>query len=378
VTPGGCPHHGACGGCSLHTLGADAYLAAKRDTVTAALARHGLTGVDPAPPAAPAAIGTRRRLSLAFRRLGRRALLGLHHPRSDRIEDLSRCLVATPALSGLIEPLRMALAGLTRDGDRGDLWLLDGETGIDLTIARDTAPTTPERLAAVALADTLDLARIAWRHRHGDEPLIVRRAPRITLAGAVVEPPPAAFLQATVAGERAIQSAVLAAAGPLPSARRGRKRPLAIDLFAGVGTLTFALAAAGWRVLAIDRDGPALAALARAARGRPEIATETRDLVRRPLEPAAMADADLVVLDPPRAGAAAQARSIAAAGVARVVSISCEPESFARDARLMVAGGLAMATPILIDQFLWSPHVELVAAFRRGQAASPRPRVAPP
>ncbi|MDC2993164.1 class I SAM-dependent RNA methyltransferase, partial [bacterium] len=192
------------------------------------------------------------------------------------------------------------------------------------------------------------------------ETVIETRAPVVTFAGIPQTPPPGGFLQATQEGQAAIIAAVF-------EALAGRTNTL--DLFAGCGTLTLPLAAEG-PVHAVEGDGPALAALSRAARrrapGAAALTTACRDLQTDPLTASELAAYDSVVVDPPRAGARAQTAEIAAAGPPRVALVSCNPATFARDARLLLATGYRCAWVQPIDQFLWSPHLELVAAFHLG------------
>ena len=185
--------------------------------------------------------------------------------------------------------------------------------------------------------------------------------PVVQLSGTAVELPPGAFLQATAFGEAELAAAVV---------DWGEGARSAADLYAGLGTLTFALAGRVRRVLACESDPPAVAALRRAAAGR-NITVVERDLVRRPLQPAEL-DHDLVVLDPPRAGAAAQCAALADPRFPRVIYASCHPESFARDARMLVDGGFALGEVRPIDQFLFSAEIELVALFTRTLAPGRR------
>ncbi|MBV8167689.1 MAG: class I SAM-dependent RNA methyltransferase, partial [Alphaproteobacteria bacterium] len=214
------------------------------------------------------------------------------------------------------------------------------------------------REALARFADRADVARLSWRQPGAaPEPIARRRPVPVDFAGVAVEPPPGGFLQATREGERAIRDAVIAA---LPSAGK------IADLFAGCGTLSLPLAARGLSVRAAERDPEALGALVAAARrAQLAVATEARDLERRPLAGDELAGLDAAIVDPPRAGARAQAAALAASGVPTVVMVSCDPATFARDARLLVDGGYRLEAVQPIDQFLWSPHVELVAVFRR-------------
>jgi 23S rRNA (uracil1939-C5)-methyltransferase len=204
------------------------------------------------------------------------------------------------------------------------------------------------------VAESFDLARVCW----DGEPVAMRRAPWLPMGKARVVPPPGAFLQATAEGEAALVAAVGQIVGD--AAR-------VLDLFAGCGTFALPLAERA-QVVAVEGEAAMLAALGLAARGVPglrPVRTVARDLFRRPLLPVELAAADAVVIDPPRAGAEAQARELAASRVARIAAVSCNPASFARDARILIAGGYRLEWVQPIDQFLWTGHVELVAAFTR-------------
>jgi 23S rRNA (uracil1939-C5)-methyltransferase len=205
----------------------------------------------------------------------------------------------------------------------------------------------------LAVAKRSDLSRLA-NHR---DVLIERRAPQVAMGAALVTPPPGGFLQATEEGERALAALALAA----------MKGERVVDLFSGCGAFAMRLAESQ-PVHAVEIDNSSLAALARAARETPNlrpVTTEARDLFRRPLTRLELQRFDTILFDPPRAGAAAQAAEIAASGVATVVAVSCNPATFARDAKTLVDGGyrLEVATPI--DQFRFSPHVEIVGVFTR-------------
>jgi len=202
-----------------------------------------------------------------------------------------------------------------------------------------------------------DLARLS---NHGDR-VIERRAPILRMGRAEVSPPPGAFLQATEAGEEALAASVCRA---LAGARK------IADLFAGAGTFTLRLAENA-RVHAVDFEETSLAALIKAARataGLQDVTIERRDLFRRPLDASELAACDAVVFDPPRAGAEAQAKALAGSAVRLVVAVSCSAETFARDARILIDGGYAIGPVTPLDQFRFSPHVELLAAFRRPPA----------
>lgn len=340
-----CRHFGACGGCAFQHLDAEAYAAAKRALVVEALARHGLAeaAVEPLRLLPP---GTRRRARFAVRS-GR---VGFQARGSHDIVALEECPVLAPAIVALLPRLR------SLRGSSGYSATL-ADTGIDLVVERKAPPDLDELEALAALAEEADLARISWRYEGEPVPAAQRRPVRIILHGVAVELPPDAFLQATPEAETALSELVLAGLG---EARR------VADLFAGVGTFTFALASRA-RVHAVEGAAAAVAALRAAANraGLAQVSAELRDLEARPLGPEALAGYDAVVFDPPRAGAKAQAEALARSTVPRVIAVSCNPATFARDAAALVAGGYRLERAVPVDQFVWSPHVELVAVFNR-------------
>jgi 23S rRNA (uracil1939-C5)-methyltransferase len=284
--------------------------------------------------------------------------LGFNEAASHQIVDIAACPVADPALVALLPPLHTLVAALGRAAL--DIALLALPGGIDMLVHAPDAPNLADREALAGFAAAHDLARLAWQQDDGTpEPIAARRAVRAEFGGVSVELPPGVFLQATASGERAIVAAVLdrlAAAVPGSIA----------DFFAGAGTLSLPIAATGRIVHAVDGDAAALAALDKAARHtRIGLTTEVRDIERRAPSPHDLASYAALVFDPPRTGAAALTRAIAGATIPLVVAVSCNPETFARDARTLVDAGYALGEVQPIDQFLWSPHIELVAALRR-------------
>jgi 23S rRNA (uracil1939-C5)-methyltransferase len=211
------------------------------------------------------------------------------------------------------------------------------------------------------LAEAADLARLAWRPgaQALPEPIAARRPVLGQLGGLSVALPAGAFLQASAEAEAAIRTVVAEALGPALRIA---------DLYAGCCTLGLPLAAAGRQVLALERDPAMVEALIGAARTAgctQRLQAAVRDLERAPLAGAELAGLDGVVLDPPRAGAVAQAAALAAAGPPRIAMVSCNPATFARDAATLVAGGYDLAWMQPIDAFLWSRELELVGAFAR-------------
>lgn len=297
---------------------------------------------------------TRRRATLKAKKGEGGVALGFHAAGTHDICDLHECLVLTPRLVALVPRLREMLEALLRAGDFAELRLADTDGGVDLSLRwqRGSDAATVAELARWAAK--LKLARVA---RHA-ETLIELARPSMRLGKAEMFLPSEAFLQPTREGEAALQSFVLAA---LAGARH------VADLFSGCGTFALALAERA-RVHAVEIDAAMLGALAAAARTTPglkPVTTEKRNLFRRPLSEAELSAFDAVCLDPPRAGALAQAKSLARAKVRRIAYVSCDADSFARDARLLIDGGYRLACVLPVDQFLWSDHIELAASFER-------------
>ena len=356
VTPP-CPHFGTCGGCTLQHWQDAPYAAWKAARVADALRRAGVA--DPSlrplvrtPPAA------RRRMDLALRRDGDAVRVGLHRRRSRDIFDMHACPILHPRLFALVQALRPALEGLEALRWEGAAVVNLLDAGPDVLLRTDGALTAADRVRLAALAEAQGVPRISWARGNGPpEPACQLRPATTRFGTAQTVPPPGAFLQASLEGEAAITAAVLAG---LPERLPAKAR--IVELFAGAGTLTHALAERA-RVHAFEGDGPALAALRRA--GNPRVTAVARDLVRQPLTAAELKGAAAVVLDPPYAGAAPQMPALAASGVPAVVYVSCNPAALARDARLLVQAGYEAVDATPIDQFLWSAQAESVVAFRR-------------
>ncbi|HXQ42648.1 MAG TPA: hypothetical protein VN821_15365 [Candidatus Udaeobacter sp.] len=347
-----CRHFGDCGGCALQHVTAEAYVAWKQALVGQALARRGIEAeILPLRILPPAG---RRRAVFAAARCGKRVELGFNASASAKIVDLQTCLILDAKLVELLAPLRETLLAVLGPKDAADLAVALTDSGIDLWIKSRRPPTLAAREALVDLALGRDLARISAGPEA--ELVVLRRQPRAIFGSVAVALPPGAFLQPTAAGEAVLTEAV-------SGALAGRAR--IADLYAGCGTFTFPLAASA-RVHAVEGDGPSLAALAGAARNLPgRVSAERRDLARSPLTAGELKRFDAVVFDPPRAGAKEQAAEIARSGLDLAVGVSCHPGSFARDARILIDGGFRLELVLPVDQFPWSPHLELVGIFCR-------------
>jgi 23S rRNA (uracil1939-C5)-methyltransferase len=347
-----CPWFGRCGGCRLQHLPAATYTGFKAERIRTALARQGL-GQVPIEPVRTAPLASRRRLRLALAADGRQLRLGFRARASHAVVSIDQCPISVPELQSLLQPLAVALGRALARPPPPELSLTATTNGIDLLLHATRSPTLDERQDLAAIATDLDLARLSW----SEEPIAERRRPTVALAGIEVPVPAGGFLQATAFGDAELALAVREWLGPASSAA---------DLYAGLGTLSLPLATTGIRVHAVDNATDALTSLRAAAAGhRLPVTTEARDLARRPLGPVELARFDLVVLDPPRAGAAEQARALAASRVPRLIHAACDPASFARDARILSEGGYQLLTVRPLDQFLFSAEIELVALFVR-------------
>jgi 23S rRNA (uracil1939-C5)-methyltransferase len=353
-----CVHFGRCGGCALQHLDAAFVAGWKRERIVNALARAGLENIDVAPTISITP-GTRRRATFAAKRFGDRVRLGFYERASHQIVDLTECPVLKPELAALIEPLRAALSLVLNAGETADIAVTLTETGIDLTLIRLRPLTLIDREELAKLAEAFDLARISWRSKidRQAEPVAARRTPRVRFGQHAVPLAPGGFLQPSVEGELALTGLVLKSlgkpAGPI------------VDIFSGAGTFALPASALG-PVFAYDNDADAVASLQAAGRAaQVRITAARRDLFREPLTLYELRDVAAVIIDPPRVGALAQARMLALSEAQVIASVSCNAVSFARDAAILTDGGYRLESVTPVDQFHWSPHVELVGVFRR-------------
>ena len=355
--PPPCPHFGDCGGCALQHWARAPYLAWKAEQVRTGLASVGIETEILPPFASP--MHSRRRLALHARKAGGRIALGFKARRSWRLVEIGVCPIADPRLEAALPALaELAAPFFEHPKSAPTLHVTLTETGVDIDVTgverRAGALSADARRAVAERAAAYDFARVSL----AGEVLYQARQPIVRLGPASVALPPGAFLQAVPRAEAAMAAFVAAATA---GARR------IADLYCGVGTLTFRLAENA-AITAIDQSAAAVKALSAASggvAGLKAVTTEVRDLVRRPLLAAEMKRLEAVVFDPPRAGASAQAREIARSKVSLAVGVSCNPATFARDARTLVDGGFVLTRLLPVDQFLWSPHVELVGVFRR-------------
>ena len=356
-----CRHFGDCGGCAVQTLRYEAYAAWKRSLVVNALHKAGLD--IPVGQLVDAHGAGRRRVTLHARFDQGATSVGFMAARSHRLIEIDACPLLTAELAPALSASRVLAAALTSRGKPLDLAITATLEGLDIDLRGSGPLTDAEHAALVDAAKTLDLARLT---NHG-RLVALGRAPHVDMGGVRTPLPPGAFLQATQAGEETLTRYVLAAAG-------GAKN--VADLFCGVGAFALRLARFA-AVSAYDSNAPAIAALLTAARGagglRP-VRAESRDLHQRPLTAQELSSFDCVVFDPPRAGATAQSVELAKSEVPLVIAVSCNAQSFCCDAAILRDGGFETAEIIPIDQFRFSPHVELFAIFRRKSGVKSRRR----
>jgi len=348
-----CPHFGVCGGCAIQHWDAEAYRAWKRELVVTTLAQGGID-CEVAPLVDAHGLG-RRRITL-HARMGTHDVLkvGFAAANSHDIVPIDRCPFLDPHLDGAIEAAWAIAEPLISMGKPLDIQITATDSGLDVDVRGSGTLSTAMigRLSRVA-----EQHRLARLTRHG-ELVLMRSPPVVSIGTAQVALPPGSFLQATVEGEERLAA--------LASAHCKRGKYIA-DLFCGVGPFALRLAAKS-RIAAFDSDAGAVAALQKAATstsGLKPVKAEARDLFRRPLMPQELRDYDTVVFDPPRQGAQAQATQLAASKIPVVVAISCNVTTFARDVKILIDGGYKIEGVTPVDQFRHTPHVELVAKFRR-------------
>lgn len=347
-----CRHFKTCGGCAMQHANDDFVADWKRDIVVKALHARGLSpefrAVTTSPPQ------SRRRAKLSGKRTKKGAMVGFHSKGSNILVAVPDCQLLTPALTASFPALEAltVLAG-SRKGEV-DLTVTDAARGPDVLVKTEKTLTPQLRVELAALANQFGLSRLVWN----DEQVVMINPPAQNFGGTDVVPPPGAFLQATKHGEAALLAAVEEITG---------KANRVVDLFAGCGTFTLPLARRA-EVHAVEGDAAMMVALDRGWREGHElrrVTTETRDLFRRPLETDELRHFDAAVIDPPRAGAEAQIATLAASNVKAIAMVSCNPVTFARDAKALVDAGFAMRWAQVVDQFRWSPHTEVVAPFTR-------------
>lgn len=356
-----CKHFEKCGGCQLQHLNDDFYQNWIAERASLALGQHGFDAVKVLEPVfAPR--GGRRRVSFKVHKGGSGLVLGFNAKNSHQIVSLDECPVTTPAILQIVPQLKAALSKVLPARSLATVHCTVASNGLDILIDAPLSLDLAARELLANFADTLDIASLHWQQDGFMDPVSIRREPVMNFAGVKVPFPPASFIQASAYCEQAMVDHVVAACDGY-----GR----VADLFCGLGTFSFPLALKH-QVLAIEGAQQPLKCLEAGrnfstAKGvkLKQIVSKHRDLFRRPLSATELSGFEAVVIDPPRAGAQAQMTEIAQSTVHRVVSVSCNPNTFARDARILADGGYRLDSILPVDQFLWSSHLEVVGVFTR-------------
>jgi 23S rRNA (uracil1939-C5)-methyltransferase len=345
-----CSHARTCGGCMMQHA-SDAFVADWKTTIVrTALAAQGLEAdlrpIITSPPR------SRRRATLAARRTKGGVLMGFQSRASDVLVGVPECQLLHPDLIGAFPALEAIVKLGGSRSQEMDLAITRTSSGGDVAVTGGKPADSTQRMDLARLVEAFGLARLSWN----GEVIAQRAQPMMRFGRANVPLPVGAFLQATAEGEAALLASVKGAVGP---ARR------IIDLFAGIGTFGLPLAENA-EIHAVEGDVAMLTALDkgfRMAEGIKRVTNDIRDLYRRPLEPDEFKGYDAVVIDPPRAGAEAQSHTLAKSKVPVIAAVSCNPATFARDAKILTQAGYKLNWVQVVDQFRWSPHVELAAQF---------------
>lgn len=345
--------NGTCGGCTLQHMEEGAYHAYKRNLVIEALRSKGLT------PEVGAIVacrpGERRRAVFAARRTEKELLLGFNQPESHQIVSLEECPVSSPGIADRLDVIRRIGRSVSTNADPFRIAVLETLSGLDIAVEGVKALDDANRRAAI---ETVLSSRGVARVSVNGEVLVEPQRPVIDFGGVAVSPPPGGFTQATKSAEDVMATLVVEAVG---------KAKRVIDLFAGSGTFALRLARKA-RVHAVEGEGNALKSLdlaARATQGLKPVTVEKRDLFRRPMMASELKVYDAIVFDPPRAGAETQVKEMLRSGVRKIVAVSCNPLTLARDLALLVEAGYRITSVTPIDQFLWTSHVETVAVLEK-------------
>ena len=349
-----CRHFPQCGGCQLQQADEAALAQFVTERVLYAVEGQGIA-IGALLPTHLSPPRSRRRATLHGLKTSHGAVLGFREAGSHRVVDMRECHVLRPELFALVEPLRKLVA---RWGGKApvDVALTLTGQGVDCTLSGIAIDGLGPTEALLDFAREHDLARISLDQGYGAEMLWEPEPVTVTLAGVPVGLPPGAFLQATADGEAML---IRDAINFLCETK------LVADLFSGLGTFAFALAPTA-KMLAVEAARDAhLACKAAAAAARLPVHALHRDLFRNPLQPDELSRFDAALLDPPRAGARDQVAAIAASGLARVAYISCNPSSWARDAKTLADAGFRLEKLRPVGQFRWSTHVELTSVFVR-------------
>ncbi|MEI8321103.1 MAG: methyltransferase [Alphaproteobacteria bacterium] len=353
-----CPYFGACGGCQLQHMTDDFYANYKGGLLAEDLAVHDIVASEGTCPQMFGP-GNRRRINFKVMRVGQGVALGYHQRRSHKVLDINACPLLTQKLQDLIAPFKALFKKILQGGDKLNLFLTEALNGFDVLMDFETAKSFSfeEMGALIAMAQNYKLIRVTLKTPRGEELLYEAEKPRVAFQGIYVAIPPNPFLQPSeISQDKMIQTVM----DLMP--KNAKK---VADLFSGLGTFSVPLSAR-MAVDAYEQNPQAVKFLKETKKLLPgKIEAFERDLFKNPLTVQELENYDCVVLDPPRAGAVAQIKNLAASKVSHVIMISCNTHTFARDAHLLIKGGYKMESLKVFDQFLWSVHLEMIALFKK-------------
>ncbi len=351
-----CPYFGVCGGCSLHHLAPDEYKTYKYQKVVKALEEQAIFLKDTLiHPLESIPLHSRRRVVLKAHKRGKTFELGFYQAKSHKIVNIKSCLIAVPEISDFITPLNTFLNQTFPLCSKAEIFLTFCDQGLDISIkfSPPSFLTLEQRERAILFVKSQKISRFII----DNEPLYISSSPTVTFAGFPVETTPEAFLQSSKASDEWLANKVCSAFS-MPAKKIA-------DLFCGRGTLTLPLSRLGATIHAYEMDVSALKALQKTiSHYRLSITLHHQHLFQDPLTKEQLKLFDGVVINPPREGALNQSKHLAVSQVKQIIMVSCNPTSFARDARILLNGSYQLREVYLLDQFLGSPHVEVVAIFK--------------
>lgn len=353
-----CPHFGICGGCQLQHLDQETYAGFKKQKVMGAMQQQGLeTSVVQEPIILPPQ--SRRRVALKALRSKTQMHLGYYERQSHRIVDVHVCPLVVPKIEALIGPLRQFLSDFLEVNQKFEIWVTHADQGLDVAFRypKSVELSLDQRMDLTEFARSQNLCRLTIQAPKQNELIVCFQEPTVNFADVPVQIDASGFLQASVAADQVLAELVMGS--------RKEDVKYVADLFCGRGTLTLPLAQ-GAKVDGFEMDAGALQALEQAVRQfQKPVTLFERDLFNDPLLSKELKKYDMVVIDPPRAGAYQQCQQLAQSQVPQVVMVSCNPASFARDAKVLKEGGYTLKQVTPVDQFMWSSHVEVVGVFER-------------
>lgn len=323
-----CPNFDRCGGCLYLHLETEAYKSKKINFIKNSFAHEGIDLTLNDFILIP--FGTRRRATFAFKK----GIVGFNEQKSHKIIPLDNCPALTKKLSNLLPLITPLCKELNKSGD---IFMQETSFGVDVHIKTGKEkPTLNERMILAEFASNHDIVRLFFNN----DPIIEKMP---------IPLPVDLFLQPSFEGEAALKKEVLS--------NISETDKTAIDLFCGAGTFTLPLKEKGLKVKGYDLAGPSLNHLK-------ELGFK-RDLFRNPLMRDEFEGIDLVVMDPPRAGAKNQAIELAKSTVKKVIMISCNPVTAARDAKIFLDGGWKIIKAIAVDQFIYTNHIEIICILEK-------------